>query len=77
MATTTLQGNGRTVQVIRRFRLLSQAQLAERVGKPKTWVTNVEACRTSLLGDELEAVAKALDVGVEVLASPAARKRAS
>ena len=57
--------------MIRRFRLLSQAQLAERLGKPKTWVSNVEACRTKLTGDDLDAVAAVLDVSVDVLAAPA------
>ena len=70
VATSSLQGNGRTVQIVRRFRLLSQTQLAERVGKTQAWVANMEGGRVRLVGAELDAVAEALGVEVAALAGP-------
>ena len=64
-----LTGNGATVAVIRRFRLLSQRQLAALVGKSSGWIAGVEKGRITLSGSDLEGVADALGVDPSALAA--------
>lgn len=64
-----LTANGATVAVIRRFRLLSQRQLAALVGKSSGWIASVEKGRIPLSGDDLEDVAEALGVSAVALAA--------
>ena len=66
-ATEILTASGRTIQVVRKFRLLSRAQLASRVGKSLSWVAAVEAGRIVLEDGEITPVAEALSVSPEDL----------
>lgn len=62
-----ITAHGPTVAVVRKFRLLTQAQLAARVGKSSAWVHGIESGRIALDGDELAAVCTALEVTAESL----------
>jgi transcriptional regulator with XRE-family HTH domain len=73
--TEIFTASGRTIQVVRKFRLLSRAQLAALVGKSPSWVAAVEAGRITLKDDEIDPVAEAL--GVERAALGVLVKKAS
>ena len=68
-----ITGHGPTVAVVRKFRLLTQADLARRVGKSSGWVHGIESGRIVLDGVELDEVAAALEVTAQALGAPAAK----
>lgn len=71
MGEQNFTAHGPTVAVVRKFRLLTQAGLAGRVGKSAAWVHGIESGRIRLDGAELDAVAAALDVTPEALGATA------